>query len=303
MAGAGAVTRKRNRDDFIGFALNSPAIILLLVMATFPIIWSFWLSLHSLNLRRPHRTRFVGVDNYIEQLTSADFWSTMYVTLQFAVGTIVFSAVIGLLLALLLNEEFPGRGLVRAITLIPWAMPPVVVGLVWAWIYDGRFGLLNAIFKGLGIIDTSRAWALDVDFAMASLVAAQVWHQVPFVTIVFLAALQTIPDEFYEAARVDGAGRFSRFFRITLPWLSQSMLIVLITQTMEALRVFDLIFILTGGGPGNSTTVVGWLAYTTSFNFTDFGRGNTFAFLIAFITLIVAIVYIRLLWKRGEFAR
>ena len=299
MAGAGAVTRKRNRDDFIGFALNSPAIILLLVMATFPIIWSFWLSLHSLNLRRPHRTRFVGVDNYIEQLTSADFWSTMYVTLQFAVGTIVFSAVIGLLLALLLNEEFPGRGLVRAITLIPWAMPPVVVGLVWAWIYDGRFGLLNAIFKGLGIIDTSRAWALDVDFAMASLVAAQVWHQVPFVTIVFLAALQTIPDEFYEAARVDGAGRFSRFFRITLPWLSQSMLIVLITQTMEALRVFD----LTGGGPGNSTTVVGWLAYTTSFNFTDFGRGNTFAFLIAFITLIVAIVYIRLLWKRGEFAR
>ena len=243
------------------------------------------------------------MDNYIEQLTSAEFWSTMHVTLQFAVGTIVFSSVIGLLLALLLNEEFPGRGLVRAITLVPWAMPPVVVGLVWAWIYDGRFGLLNAIFKGLGIIETSRAWALDVDFTMASLVAAQDWHQVPFVTIVFLAALQTIPDEFYEAARVDGAGPLSRFFRITLPWLSQSMLIVLITQTMEALRVFDLIFILTGGGPGNSTTVVGWLAYTTSFNFTDFGRSNTFAFIIAFITLIVAIAYIRLLWRRGEFAR
>ncbi len=294
---------KRNKDNFIGFALNSPAIVLLLVMATFPIMWSFWLSLHSLNLRRPHRTRFVGADNYIEQLTSAEFWETLQITLQFAVGTIVFSSLIGLLLALLLNEEFPGRGLVRAVTLVPWAVPPVVVGLVWAWIYDGRFGLLNAVFKSLGIIEVSRAWALDADFAMAALVAAQVWHQVPFVMIVFLAALQTIPDEFYEAARVDGAGRFNRFFRITLPWLSQSMLIVLITQTMEALRVFDLIFILTGGGPGNSTTVVGWLAYTTSFNFTDFGRGNTFAFIIALITLMVAIAYIRLLWKRGEFAR
>ena len=297
------MAKRRKNDSLVGFALNSPAIILLLVMASFPIMWSFWLSLHSLNLRRPHRTRFIGLNNYIEQLTSAEFWETLQITLQFAVGTIVFSSLIGLLLALLLNEDFPGRGLVRAVTLVPWAMPPVVVGLVWAWIYDGRFGLLNAIFKGFGIIEQSRAWALDADFAMASLVAAQVWHQVPFVTIVFLAALQTIPNEFYEAARVDGAGRLSRFFKITLPWLSQSMLIVLITQTMEALRVFDLIFILTGGGPGNSTTVVGWLAYTTSFNFTDFGRGNTFAFIIAFFTLFIAIAYIRLLWKWGEFAR
>lgn len=298
--------RQRFRDrrrSLTAFALNSPAIVLLMVMAFVPIAWSFWISLHSMNLRRPQRTKFIGFDNYTELVSSMEFWETVQITGYFAAGTIFFSTLIGLCLALLLNESFPGRGLVRALALIPWAMPPVVVGLVWGWIYDGRFGVLNALFKSLGVINESKAWALDPDFAMASLVTAQVWHQVPFVTIVFLAALQTIPDEFYEAAKVDGASRIRRFFHITLPWLAQGMLIVLITQTMEALRVFDIIYILTGGGPGNSTTVLGWLTYTTSFNFTDFGRGNSYAFIIALTTLVMAIFYIRLLWSRGEFAR
>ncbi|WP_169054367.1 sugar ABC transporter permease [Nitratireductor sp. XY-223] len=295
-------TRER-RESFSAFALNSPAIIWLVFMAVIPIGWSFWTSLHSMNLRRPHRTQFIGLDNYFELLHAPEFLNAIQVTAVFAAGTIAFSLLIGLLLALLLNEEFPGRSLVRALTLVPWAMPPVVVGLVWSWIYDGRFGLLNAIFKSFGIIRESRAWALDPDFAMASLITAQVWHQVPFVTIVFLAALQTIPDEFYEAAKVDGASRLSRFFHITLPWLSQAMLIVLITQTMEALRVFDLVFVLTGGGPGDATTVLGWLTYTRSFSFLDFGRGNSYAFVMAFMTLLLSVFYIRLLWKRGEFAR
>ena len=297
-----AVVRERRRT-LSAFALNSPAIVWLAVMAVIPIGWSFWTSLYSLNLRRPNRTRFVGLDNYIEMLGTPEFLNAVQVTAAFAAGTIILSSLVGLLLALLLNEDFPGRGLVRALTLVPWAMPPVVVGLVWTWIYDGRFGVLNAIFRSVGIIKESKAWALDPDFAMASLVMAQVWHQVPFVTIVFLASLQTIPDEFYEAAKVDGASRLRRFFHITLPWLSQGMLIVLITQTMEALRAFDLIFILTGGGPGNDTTVLGWLTYTTSFNFLDFGRGNAYAFVIALTTLLLAVFYIRLLWQRGEFAR
>lgn len=297
-----AAHRARQRT-ITAFALNSPAIIWLSIMAIIPIGWAFWTSLYSMNLRRPQRTRFIGFENYTELLQSPEFLNSLQVTAVFAFGTITLTALIGLLLALLLNENFPGRGLVRALTLVPWAMPPVVVGLVWTWIYDGRFGVLNAIFKAFGLIEESKAWALDSDFAMVALVMAQVWHQVPFVTIVFLAALQTIPDEFYEAARVDGASRTRRFFHITLPWLSQGMLIVLITQTMEALRAFDLIFILTGGGPGDDTTVVGWLTYTTSFNFLDFGRGNAYAFVMALATLLLAIVYIRLLWRRGEFAR
>ena len=291
------------RQLFVAFVLNSPAIVLLFIMAFLPIVWSFWISLHAMNLRRPSRTAFIGLDNYATIMTSSEFWRTVQTTLYFASGTVVFSTLIGLGLALLLNENFPGRGLLRALTLVPWAMPPVVVGLIWGWIYDGRFGVLNAIFKSLGIIDNSKAWALDPDFAMAALVTAQVWHQVPFVTIVFLASLQTIPDEFYEAAKVDGASRTQRFFHVTMPWLAQGMLIVLITQTMEALRVFDLIYILTGGGPGDSTTVLGWLTYTISFNFTDFGRGNAYAFIIAILTLAMAIFYIRMLWSKGEFAR
>jgi multiple sugar transport system permease protein len=294
---------RSRQTSFTAFALNSPAIILLVVMAILPIGWSFWTSLHAMNLRRPARTQFIGFDNYTNLLVSPEFLNAVKVTAVFASGTIALSAVIGLLLALLLNEKFPGRGILRALTLVPWAMPPVVVGLVWGWIYDGRFGVLNAMFKGLGVIDQSRAWALDPDFAMYALVLAQVWNQVPFVTIVFLAALQTIPEEFYEAARVDGASLSNRFIHITLPWLSQAMLIVLITQTMEALRTFDLIYILTGGGPGSSTTVVGWLTYTTSFNFLDFGRGNAYAFVMALTTFVLSMAYIRLLWRRGEVAR
>lgn len=288
---------------FLFFVLNSPAILLLLAIVLYPFVYSFWLSLHAYNLRQPARTRFVGFDNYAEILARDQFWAAAGNTAIFCAGSIGLTVILGTLLALLLNEAFPGRAILRAVMLLPWAIPPVVNGLIWQWLLDGQHGLVNAVLLGVGILDEARPWLSATSTAMAALVVAQVWNHVPFVAVVMLAALQTVPEELYDSARVDGANLFQRFRFVTLPWLSHALLLVLVTQTMVALRTFDIIYVLTGGGPGNATTVLAWLTYTTTFSLTDFGRGNAYAYIIAVVTMTLSAVYIRMLWKRGESGR
>jgi multiple sugar transport system permease protein len=303
---AGRAPRWRNNDEpqpFLAFVLNSPAILLLCVLVFYPIVYSAWLSLHEYNLRRPRKFEFIGLGNYIEIFGTPQFWSAAGTTLVFSLASICLTLLLGLLLALLLNERFPGRGVLRAVTLIPWAIPPVVNGLVWQWMFQGDNGLINHILVSLGIIDTYQAWLSQPATALPALIVAEVWNHVPFVTVVILAALQTIPAELYDASKIDGANVFQRFWSVTFPWLSHSLLLVLITQTMVALRTFDIVYVLTGGGPGDSTTVIAWLTYVTTFSFTDFGKGNAYAYIIALVTLVLSIFYIRMLWKRGEMAR
>lgn len=290
-------------QPFLAFVLNSPAILILLAMLAYPVMYSAYLSLHEYNLRRPRSFEFIGLGNYTEILSDSQFWNAAWVTLLFSVGSIALTIMLGTMLALLLNEKWPGRGILRAVTLIPWAIPPVVNGLVWQWLLEGQYGLLNAILLNLGIIDTYQAWLVQPATALPSLVLAEVWNNTPFVAIIMLAALQTIPDELYDAAKVDGANLFQRFWFVTLPWLSHSLLLVLITQTMFALRAFDIIYVLTGGGPGNSTTVLAWLTYVTTFSYSDFGKGNAYAYIIALVTLVLSVAYIRMLWKRGDVAK
>jgi len=290
-------------QPFLFFVLNSPAILLLLGLVLYPIVYSFWLSLHAYNLRQPHRVRFIGLDNYATVLSSDQFWAAAGNTALFCAGSISLTVILGTLLALLLNESFPGRGVLRAVMLLPWAIPPVVNGLIWQWLLDGQHGLINALLLGAGLISEPQAWLSQTSTAMPALILAQVWNHVPFVAVVMLAALQTVPEELYDSARLEGAGVLQRFRHITLPWLSHALLLVLVTQTMVALRTFDIIYVLTGGGPGSATTVIAWLTYVTTFNLTDFGRGNAYACLIALVTLGLSLLYIRMLWKRGEFGR
>lgn len=288
---------------FLFFVLNSPAILLLLGLVLYPIVYSFWLSLHAYNLRQPNRVRFIGIDNYVTVLSSDQFWAATGNTAIFCAGSISLTVILGTLLALLLNESFPGRGILRAVMLLPWAVPPVVNGLIWQWLLDGQHGLINALLLGFGLVDSPQAWLSQTQSAMPALILAQAWNHVPFVAVVMLAALQTIPDELYDSAQIDGAGLIQRFIYVTLPWLSHALLLVLVTQTMVALRTFDIIYVLTGGGPGSATTVIAWLTYVTTFNLTDFGRGNAYAYIIAIITFCLSLLYIRLLWKRGEVGR
>lgn len=283
------------------YLLNAPALIAIFVLAGYPIVYSAWVSLHKYNLKRPNVFRFIGLDNYSEILKSPEFWSALWITVQFTVMVVALVAILGVLVALLLDQSFPGRGLLRTLILLPWAIPPVVNGLMWQWIYDSKIGALNGLLTTIGAIKEYRGWLSEPLSALIALVSADVWNTLPLAVILLLAALQRIPAELYEAARMDGAGRLQTFRYVTFPWIAQVLLVVLILQTLAAIRAFDIIYVLTGGGPGTATTTLTWQTYLTTFDSLDFGRGNAYAYTVSLITFGFALVYFRILYRRGNF--
>lgn len=296
-------SRRRTRTVLL---MNLPATGLILVMVLYPVIYSLWISLHSYNLRRPDATRLVGLDNYRDVLADGDFHHALGVTLIFALLAVSGVTLVGMGLALLFNREFRGRGFARALLLAPWAIPGIVNGLMWSGILS-RYGALNGLLTLLqgvpvigGFVPTSQSLLTHPYTALPAVAAAHVWKEAPFAAIVFLAGLQAIPVDQYRAARVDGASAWRTFVSITLPWLLHPLLIVAIFQTMAAFRTFDLIYTLTGGGPGRATTVIAWQTYREAFTFLDFGRANAYSYLIALITLSLTLIYVRLLYRRGE---
>jgi multiple sugar transport system permease protein len=177
----------------------------------------------------------------------------------------------------------------------------VVNGLMWQWIYDPKVGALNGLLVSLGIISEYRGWLSDPLSALLALVCADVWNAMPLAVVLLLAALQRIPVELYDAARVDGGGPLQLFQYVTFPWLAQPLLIVLILQTLAAIRAFDVIYVLTAGGPGTATTTLTWKTFLTTFDSLDFGLGNAYAYTVSLITLALALVYFRVLYRRGDF--
>lgn len=293
--------RLSESPEFRAYVMNIPMLTAIFLVSVIPIGYSFWISLQRYNLRQPNRIGFNGLDNYINILSNAEFWQSMRVTFTFTVGSVIGEIVMSVLLALLLNETFRGRGILRSAMLLPWAIPGVIAGVMWKWIFNPRFGVLNGLLYSLGLIDEYRSWiGVDPTMAMAALIFVQVWNALPFNTLVLLAALQAIPQDLYEAATVDRASVWSRFRHITLPWLTQPIMIIMILATTAGLRVFDLIYVLTGGGPGDSTRVVTFTAWKKAFDALDFGAANAYAYILTFMTLIIGLIYIRILNQRGE---
>lgn len=286
---------------YFAYVLNTPALLVIVLLAGYPIVYSAWISLHKYNLKRPRVFDFVGFANYGRILESEEFWSALWITLQFTSLVVVFVVVLGLAIALLLNRDFPGRDIVRTLILLPWAIPPVVNGLMWQWIYDSKVGALNGLLTSLGLISEYRGWLSDPLSALLALVFADVWNAVPLAVVLLLAALQRIPAELYDAARVDGGSPLQLFRYVTFPWLAQPLLIVLILQTLAAIRAFDVIYVLTAGGPGTATTTLTWKTFLTTFDSLDFGLGNAYAYTVSLITLALALVYFRVLYRRGDF--
>lgn len=283
------------------YLMNGPMILTLLLISAFPIGYSFWISLQKYNLRQPNNIHFNGIDNYVAVLGNSEFWTSLRITATFTFGALIFEVLTGVLLALLLNEKFLGRGILRSVMLLPWAIPSVIAGVMWKWIFNPKFGVLNGLLFQLGIIKEYQSFVgFDPNLAMASLIFVQVWNALPFNTIVLLASLQGIPADLYEAATVDRAGMWSRFRYITLPWLTQPIMIIMILATMGGLRVFDLIYVLTGGGPGDATRVVTFTAYKKAFDALDFGIANAYAYILTAITLVIGLIYIRILYSKGE---
>jgi multiple sugar transport system permease protein len=283
------------------YLLNAPSLIAIFLLAGYPILYSAWISLHKYNLKRPRTFEFIGLENYASILESSEFWSSLWITVQFTVVVVTVVCVLGVLIALLLNQPFRGRAIVRTLVLLPWAIPPVVNGLMWQWIYDSKIGALNGLLVSLGVISEYRGWLSEPTSALLALAFADVWNVLPLAVILLLAALQKIPGEQYEAARMDGAGSLQTFWYVTFPWLAQTLLVVLILQTLSAIRAFDVIYVLTAGGPGTATTTLTWKTYLTTFENLDFGLGNAYAYTVSLITLGFALVYFRVLYRRGDF--
>lgn len=288
-------------DTPLAYLMNAPALLIVLLLVAYPIGYSFWLSLQRYNLRQPAAQAFVGLGNYVTLLTDSDFQHSLRVSVMFSVLVVFFTVVLGVALALVLNESFIGRGALRSLMLLPWAMPGVVNGLMWRWIFDPKVGALNGLLKALGIIHAYQPWLIAPVPAFAVTVLAQVWNVLPFTVIILLSGLQTIPAELYDAARVDRAGVVQRFRQVTLPWLLHPLLIVLILETMNAFRAFDIIYVLTGGGPGDATNVIALQTVRTVLTYTNFGLGDAYAYVITLITLVITVGYVAVLYRRGSF--
>lgn len=288
-------------DTLFAYLLNLPALVVVLTLIAYPIAYSFWLSLQKYNLKRPDLRRFIWFANYRALLTDTTFLNSVKVSCIFSLASVALIVVLSVSLALLLNERFVGRGALRSLVLLPWAIPGVVNGLMWSWIFNSRVGALNGLLFSLGLIDQYRVWLIDTRMALMLAIFANVWNVLPFSVIILLAGLSTVPAELYDAARVDRAGVLERFRQVTLPWLMHPLLIVLILQTMNAFRTFDVIYILTGGGPGEATNVIALQTVRTVLDFTDFGLGNAYAYVITLITFVISLFYVAILYRRGSF--
>lgn len=297
---ASALSARRSRhmprlsyDERSAYLFVAPLAAVLFIVAVFPVVYSFYISLYSLKLTRPHRVPFVWFDNYLDVLSNPTFWHSVERTVAFSIMSVVAISIIALLAALLLNQNFPGRRILSAFLLIPWAIPYVANALMWKWIYDSNFGALNGLLFQLGFIDSYMVWLGDADKTISLIAQAFVWKEVPLATILLLVGLKTIPADLYAAAKVDGASTMQRFFHITLPALKPSFALVFIYEAMMAIRHFDLFFILTEGGPGNASDVVSWRIYVETFRNLSFGTGAAMSYILALATLALAYAVIR----------
>jgi ABC-type sugar transport system permease subunit len=293
-----ALNRRFGYDERSAALLVFPVVAVLLVVAAYPILYSFWVSLHDIVLTRPLRRPFVGVDNYLRILDDERFWLAVTRTTVYTVATVAATTLLAVLVALLLNERFPGQRLLSALLLVPWATPSVVNGLMWKWIYDPTYGLLNALLLQLGLIERYRAWLGDPDLTLMLIANAAIWKQMPLAALLLIVTMKAIPDDLYRAAKVDGANVVQRFVHVTLPALRPGLMLVLVYETMISIRHFDLFLIMTQGGPGDASFTLSWLIYVETFRSLRFGTGAAMSYLLAMATFLLSWALIRWLGKR-----
>jgi multiple sugar transport system permease protein len=240
---------------------------------------------------------FVGLKHYKDNFSDPRLWKALWNTTFFTVVSVALELVLGLAIALLINKAFFGRGLVRATILVPWAIPTAVSALMWKFLYDGQNGIVAKYFETIGLVDRMGDLLTTEAGAMFAVIFADVWKTTPYMALLLLAGLQTIPSSLYEAASIDGATKWQQFTKVTLPLLKSSILVALLFRTLDAFRVFDLIFVLTGGGPANSTETISILAYKVMFSQTNFGSGSALAVIVFICVAIISMIYIKWLGK------
>ena len=279
----------------VAWGMCLPALALIGLVALFPLLWTFWESLHLHDLRMPWRGRpFVGLANYREALADTRFWWSFAHAAGFAAVSVTLELVLGLLVALGLHGAFRGRALARTAALLPWALPTVVAALLWRFLFDGATSPVNLALVGSGLIDAPVVWLADARLAWLPVVLADVWKTTPFVALLLLAGLQGIDPALHEAARVDGAGAWQRFRHVTLPLLRPALVVALVFRALDALRVFDLIYVLTGGGPGTATEPVALYAWKSLLQDLRFGFGSALSVIVFVLSFGLAWLYVRM---------
>jgi ABC-type sugar transport system permease subunit len=301
----GILSRKRSltlrqRDTIIALLLIAPSLVIIFGIVLQPIISTLYLSLFEADLGIGRTNVWIGLGNYISLLSDKLFWETIQRTLYFTIVSVGLELVLGLGIATLIHAHPPGWQFLRASLIIPWAVPTIVNGTMWRWIYNADYGALNGLLVQLGIIDRYIPWLIKPLTAMNLVILADIWHSVPFIALILQAALATLPAELEEAAAVDGASAWQRFWFVRLPLLRAAILVALVIRTVEAFRVFDIIYVITAGGPAFGTVTISYLTYLETFSFGHVGRGSALSFLITIITLFLAFIYIRILYRPEE---
>ncbi|HEX6012603.1 MAG TPA: sugar ABC transporter permease [Geminicoccaceae bacterium] len=288
-APASRLTKQRTRAAWLFVA---PMLVVLAAVAGWPLLRTIWFGFTDANLSDLSVMEFVGITNFYYLLTDPDWWNAVRNTLVFAFFSVTIETVLGLGIALALNAHFRGRGLLRAAVLIPWAIPTVVSAQMWSWMFNDVFGIINVILQGLGIIDRPIAWTASPDTALAAIVIVDVWKTTPFMALLLLAGLQMLPGEIYEAAKVDGVHPVRVFFKVTLPLLKPALLVAVIFRVLDALRIFDLIYVMTG----NNTSTMSMSVYARQqlVDFQDVGYGSAAATMLFLIIALITAVYLTL---------
>lgn len=290
---------KKKKFNIYPYLLVAPATLIIMCVVFIPVVNAIGMSFQSYDLRRPKDIAFVGLANYIEIFQDTLFWSSLWKTILWVVFGVGLQFVFGFILALLLNKSFKGRGIVRAVSLIPWVTPGVLIGLMWRWMYDGNYGVLNDILKKLHLITDNIPFLSQLDTAFPSVITTIVWQGIPFFALMILAGLQGIPGELYEAADIDGATGMQKLFNITIPSIKNTIMITALLRVIWVANSVDVIFNMTEGGPAYSTQTLSVYIFNKA-NTLDMGYASAMAILLALVLCTVAIPYLIFTFKEED---
>ena len=282
----------------LAVVLLLPSCLIIFGVLLFPMLSSLVLSFTDLKLTRPGSGQFIWFKNYLSAFSNPLFWASVGRTGIFTVATVVVEVCLGLMVALLLNAKFRGRGFIRGLIILPWALPYVVNGIMWKWIFDANYGVLNAILSQMGLISDYQIWLGDPTMAMVIVILANIWKETPVAIILLLAALQGMSGELTEAASIDGAGKWTIFRKIILPYLKPMIITLVVIKVIWALKEFDLIYIITKSGPANATNLFSYYIYQNSFQYLDFGYGAALAYILTILALLMSVTYMKAM--KGE---
>ncbi len=290
----------KREEERYGYFLITPSMIVVFGVIIIPIITTLVYSFVNIDPLSSHNGEFAGLSFYRKALTSSEFWADLGRTLYFTAASTAIETIFGLMIALLLNEDFPGVKFLRSIIIIPWAIPTVVNGSLWKLMLNGEYGVINALLMRMHLIDAYQSWLGNPKTAMLCIVIADAWKMTPLAVIFFLAALQGIDRTRYEAAMVDGAGAFRRFTTITLPALRPTIMVIIVMRTVEKFKAFDIFYLMTRGGPANSTKTLMYDTYLQAFTNLNYSEASTLAYLIVLVVVLMTLGYIRLMRREDS---